>query len=152
MYRNSPRILAVMLFALMSVSLFAACSSDDDSTDATATASTETDETTVSVTLKEWAVEADRTSAPAGEVKFNVENSGTVSHEMVIARSDDAGNLPVEEAKVVEDQVDIVGEVEEFPAGETESGSFKLEPGNYVLFCNIAAHYQQGMYVAFTVE
>ena len=153
MIRNPLRIFSLVLIGLLSLALLAACSSDDSSSGGDATSTSETDETTVSVTLKEWAVEADSTSVPAGEVKFNVSNQGTIPHEMVIARNDgDAGSLPVEDSKVVEDQVDVVGEVEQFAAGESSSGSFTLEPGSYVLFCNIPAHYEQGMHLAFTVE
>ncbi len=36
--------------------------------------------------------------------------------------------------------------------GERFSASFDLPPGSYVLLCNIATHYQLGMYAAFTVN
>jgi uncharacterized cupredoxin-like copper-binding protein len=60
--------------------------------------------------------------------------------------------LPVVDAKVDESQVDIVGEIEEFRAGETASGTFDLTAGNYILLCNIPAHFGQGMYLGFTVQ
>lgn len=54
--------------------------------------------------------------------------------------------------------VELIGEIEEFPVGETDSASFELDAGNYVLVCNIydegeqEAHYAEGMRLAFTVE
>ena len=118
--------------------LFGACSSEDEPGGDATVAATDADHMTVNVVLKEWAVEPDAVSAPAGEVQFDVSNDGTVPHEMVIIRSDGAPDaLPVEGGKVVEDEVDVVGEVAEFPAGASDSGTFNLEPGNYILICNI---------------
>jgi len=37
--------------------------------------------------------------------------------------------------------VDFVGEIEEFPAGESSTSSFNLDAGRYLLICNIAGHY-----------
>jgi uncharacterized cupredoxin-like copper-binding protein len=54
---------------------------------------------------------------------------------------------------VDEDAVgELIGEVEDFPGGETETGTFGLQPGTYALICNVAGHYEQGMYAQLTVE
>ena len=39
----------------------------------------------------------------------------------------------------------------EIGAGESVSATFNLAPGNYVLFCNLWGHYEDGMYSAFRV-
>lgn len=143
----------VLGLGILAATLLAACSSDDESDGDGTTAPTAASETTVNVTLSEWAVEPDVMSVPSGEVTFSVSNAGTVSHELVIVRSDVAADaLPVDGGVVPEDEIDLVGEVEEFPAGETATGSFRLDAGNYILICNLPAHYETGMHSAFTVE
>lgn len=129
-----------------------------EATEATATAEAteaagEAAETEIGATLTEFAVELTAASAPAGDVTFNAENAGALPHELVVVRSDEApDSLPLDGAVVDESGLDIVGRIAEFPASESESGTFTLEAGNYILFCNIAGHYQGGMVTAFTVE
>ncbi|MEX2031291.1 MAG: plastocyanin/azurin family copper-binding protein [Dehalococcoidia bacterium] len=134
-----------------------ACSSDDtDATEiatATSTGTGSGEEAAVAAVLTEWTIEIDRDSAPAGEVVFNADNQGTIPHELVVIKSDLAEDaLPVVDGKVDESQVDVIGEIEEFPAGETVSASLTLKAGNYLLICNVPAHYGQGMHTTFTVE
>lgn len=107
----------------------------------------------VEVILTEFAVEPDPAVVSPGEVTFQAVNEGAIPHELVIIQTDEqADSLPVEAGVVQEDQLDVVGEIEEFPAGETESGTFDLEPGPYVLICNIPTHYELGMFAPFSVE
>lgn len=162
------RLTRMMLLASTGVLSLAlvACSSDadadaDDTTDTEATATAEATEaagdeaaaTEVSATLSEFAIELSAASAPAGEVTFNAENTGALPHELAVVRSDEApDSLPLDGAVVDESELEIVGRIAEFPASETESGTFTLEAGNYILFCNIAGHYQGGMFTAFVVE
>jgi hypothetical protein len=120
---------------------------------------------TVEVTLQEFAVLPAQASVEAGEVSFEVENTGPNDpHELVVIRTDLAPDaLPTTEEGAVNEQgegIEVIGEIEEFPPGETRSGTFDLEAGAYVLICNVVeeedgeieAHYAQGMRVAFTVE
>jgi uncharacterized cupredoxin-like copper-binding protein len=124
-----------------------------------------TSATTVAVSLAEWSVSVDKASVPAGEVTFNVTNDGTTdAHEMVVLKTDLApGDLPTDgSGKVDEEGEGIVsmGEVEELEVGGTGSLTVTLQPGKYVLICNIVhtangqteAHYPLGMRLAFTVE
>ncbi|MGZ5326593.1 MAG: plastocyanin/azurin family copper-binding protein [Solirubrobacterales bacterium] len=45
-----------------------------------------------------------------------------------------------------------VGEIEGVQPGQSKSGSFEFTPGKYVMFCNLPAHYKQGMYGSITVD
>lgn len=122
-----------------------------------------TEATTIDVTLQEFAVIPAQESAPAGEVTFNVENTGPDDiHEFVVIKTDLAPDaLPTDENGAVEEEgegMEVIGEIEDIPVGDTPTLTVDLEAGNYVLICNIwdqdeqEAHYSMGMHTAFTVE
>ena len=115
----------------------------------------------VDVALREWAVAAGQPTVEAGEVYFLVENAGPDHpHELVIIRTDLGPlDLPFEENKVPEDQVDLVDEIEEFAPHSSASLTVELTAGKYLLICNITeedpeigSHYKKGMVAAITVE
>ena len=119
----------------------------------------------VHVELDEWTVAPDADSVPAGAIKFEITNAGADEHELAIARAASAGALPLAEDDTVdipalEDEGSFVGEVEAFPPGEECSGVFDLEPGDYVLFCNliheeedgVENHFQEGMATELRVD
>lgn len=117
----------------------------------------------VNVTLQEWAVVPDAASASAGTVTFTVINTGPEDvHEFVILKTDlDAGSLPVDATGTVTEEgegISVVDEIEDIPVGATQELTVTLEPGKYVLLCNIyaadeqEAHYKLGMRADFTVN
>jgi uncharacterized cupredoxin-like copper-binding protein len=117
---------------------------------------------TVNVTLQEFSVGTDPTSIDAGELVFEATNEGPDDvHEFVVFRTDLAATeLPTDEnGAVVEtgEGIELIGEIEDIPVGETQNVTLELEAGNYVLICNIwdedeqEAHYQEGMRTTFTV-
>ncbi|HEX6208019.1 MAG TPA: hypothetical protein VF058_06615 [Actinomycetota bacterium] len=115
---------------------------------ATACADTETGDGgeggTVDVTLQEWSVVAGQDSVAAGPVTFNVTNEGPDHpHELVVIRTDlDPAELPTTDEGAVDEEgegIEVIGEIEEFPPGETHDATFDLEPGSYVLVCNVVA-------------
>lgn len=107
----------------------------------------------IAVTLQEWSVVAVPSSAPAGDVAFEVSNQGALLHNFVVfatALAPDA--LPVKNGQVVgSDGVKEVGRIDELSPGSTKRLSLVLEAGSYVLICNEPGHYQQGMHLAFSV-
>ena len=117
----------------------------------------------VAVTLQEWAVVPAASSVAAGDVTFTVTNSGPDDiHEFVVLKTDlAAGALPVDENGAVTEGgegIEIIGEIEDIPVGETQELEVPLQAGKYVLVCNIwseeeqEAHYQEGMRTEFTVN
>ena len=90
-------------------------------------------------------------SVKAGKTTITFKNEGTKVHEMVVLEDRHARrHLKVgADHKVSEDA--SVGEDSETPAGKT-GRHVDLQPGNYVLVCNIERHYEKGMYAAFTVS
>lgn len=113
--------------------------------------------TTVNATLSEFKVELDKTEIPAGNVTFQVKNTGALVHEFVVFKTDDAADkLPVASSasEVEEDDASLtsMGEVEDVPVGGSKSFSADLTPGSYVAICNVEGHYMSGMHIAFTVK
>jgi hypothetical protein len=120
---------------------------------------------TVQVTLNEFVLTPVPAEVTAGTVELVAVNEGEEPHEVVIARYDgDPGDIPVDDDGAADESQlppdAVIGEIEGFAAGNTCSGAFDLEPGQYALFCNIVeeedsgemeAHYAEGMYTTFTV-
>lgn len=174
--RKPRTLLAVLAAAGVLMSLAIACGDDENDGNGEAPTATEaaalatstpeggqtpeaTEEaTTAAISLNEWAITAAGGGAlstvEAGEVLFEVHNDGEVSHELVIIKTDtDPATFPASGGKVDEEGVgELIGEVEEFAAGETETATFGLQPGTYALICNIAGHFEQGMYAQLTVQ
>jgi uncharacterized cupredoxin-like copper-binding protein len=103
--------------------------------------------TEVHVKLSEYKVEMDKTSIPAGPVKFIIENAGMVVHEVVLepAMADDK---PFE-------QGGKESEVENIEPGKSATLEWIIDKaGSYQLACHIAGaedHYAHGMKVEFAV-
>jgi uncharacterized cupredoxin-like copper-binding protein len=140
-----PRIAAISV----ALATLAACSGDGGGT--------------VNVTLQEFSIATDPATVDVGEVVFEATNEGPDDvHEFVVFRTDlDPTALPTDEnGAVVEtgEGIELIGEIEDIPVGETQSVTLELEAGNYVLICNIfdedeqEAHYQEGMRTTFTVS
>lgn len=120
---------------------------------------------TVPVTLQEWAVVPEQSSVSAGEVTFQIENTGQETHEFVVIKTDlEALDLSTEEDGSVSETgegMEVVDEAEEIPSGESVDLTVTLEAGHYVLLCNILeeeeggeleSHFEMGMRTDFTVE
>jgi uncharacterized cupredoxin-like copper-binding protein len=160
------RLIAALAIGGLSLAFMAGCSSDDSGGDESSTDTSADSGGGVTVptdTGTPVAVEAGDISeteqyltpvpdsVAAGSTTFTLTNVGNREHEMVVLKTDTPfDQLEINsEGKVSED--DSVGEVPETPEGESGSFTVDLEPGAYVLVCNIADHYGQGMRAAFTV-
>lgn len=120
--------------------------------------------TTVDVSLREFSIAPSVASVPAGTVTFEITNDGPNDvHEFVVVRTDLAPEaLPTDaDGAVLEngEGMEVIDEVEDLAVGASETLALTLEPGSYVLICNIVeeeggeteAHYALGMRSAFTV-
>jgi len=131
------RLFTLLSVAAVSSSAFLACDGDDTPAQA------------VSVSLSSYRVEADKTNAKAGKVKFTANNKETRDvHELAVLKV----NGP--------DDFENLGEVEDIDPGKGGDVTIDLKPGKYLLACLIAPgeagstvdHFQQGMRLDFTVE
>jgi uncharacterized cupredoxin-like copper-binding protein len=118
----------------------------------------------VDVTLSEFIVEPDPQGIDNGEVTFKVENAGGETHEFVVVKAASADDVPTDaDGAVDEDQIpddDAIGEIEDIESHQSKEAKFDLEPGRYLLFCNIVeetdgeteSHFAEGMHATLTVE
>jgi uncharacterized cupredoxin-like copper-binding protein len=106
----------------------------------------------IATTLTDFKIKPAETEAPAGSVTFDLANDGPSDHTFFMVKTDlteDA--LPVADHLVQVDQLDIVAQIDRFDAGTERSLTLDLEPGSYVMFCNLTGHYESDMHTAFTV-
>jgi len=106
-------------------------------------------DTTVAVELTEYGVTPSETSVAAGNIQFDAENlSAEQVHELAVLKVTDDGGF------------DVMGEIEDIPAGASGSIRLQLAAGAYELSCltvpgeagSTADHYAEGMHTEFTVE
>ena len=92
-------------------------------------------------------------SPTAGSITFEVHNNGTVEHSFYVFKTDtDQAALALSGTKVDETKAGTkIGEIASIPKGTIKTLPVTLAAGKYVIFCNIAGHYQQGMHAAFQV-
>lgn len=134
---------------------------DPPATDPPATDAPATDDPaagTIDVSLVEFAIETE-TTLPAGPITFAITNDGDFPHHLSIARGTSyevlpqLGNGAVDEAALGDD---FLGGTENIPSGGADTIDFDLEPGDYVLFCNIVAgpnsHAARGQVLSVVVE
>lgn len=118
----------------------------------------------VQVALAEWSVSPVPAQVAAGRVAFMARNAGQQPHELVVVRAQRADDLPVAPNGAVDENRlpdgALIGEIGPFPPGQNCTGVFTLQPGSYVLLCNIVsnrngrpeAHFAMGMSAPFTVS
>ena len=107
------------------------------------------------MSLATMGITPDLTTVSGGDITFFVSNdSSWLIHEMVVAPVADL-NAPLpyddNEMEVDEDAAGAIGEVPETDPGQSGSVTLHLDPGTYVLFCNIPGHYAMGMWATITV-
>jgi uncharacterized cupredoxin-like copper-binding protein len=108
-------------------------------------------ETDLTAEVKEWTISLSGASTAAGEVTFGLTNGGKIPHEFIVVRSDVGGEALLDQidpatSRLDEASLDAIGEQPEFSPGETKVLTLDLEPGRYVVLCNIAGHFGSGMY------
>jgi uncharacterized cupredoxin-like copper-binding protein len=100
--------------------------------------------TVVDVTLTEYKVEMSKTSIPAGTIKFNITNDGSIVHELVL-----------EPGGAVDDPLEsnnTPSEAEDIQPGQTVTLEWTIDtPGQYQLSCHLPGHFENGMTTSFEV-
>jgi uncharacterized cupredoxin-like copper-binding protein len=145
---------AVLAIAAIVTLVMAACSSSSSSSGASGSSSESAGGSgdSLNASVKDFAIALDQSSVTSGEVTFDIANEGPSTHEFVVVQSDLAPDaLPVSDNEVQEDDLNSIGEQEDIAPSTTTTLSLHLDPGSYVVFCNLTSHYEQGMYAGLTV-
>jgi uncharacterized cupredoxin-like copper-binding protein len=113
--------------------------------------------TRMTVTLSEYSIMTEVPAAPAGDITFDVVNTGDEIHEMIVFKSDmDTAALPKSSSnpgEVDEDKIgEYIGGFEDVQSATSASGTLVLAPGRYILLCNLNKHYENGMVTSFQVN
>ena len=115
------------------------------------------------VVLDEFSIVTDLDTLPEGPIKFDLANLGDLKHEVLIVRTDIPGaELPTKEDGSLDEGaggVDVRQEIDDIEAGDNTSRSYELDPGKYLLLCNIVedvdgietSHYAHGMWAELTI-
>ena len=92
-------------------------------------------ESTMFVTVREWAVEPSADTVSAGTIQLVVENTGTVGHALYVVRAEDSDDLPLDEGRLDVAALgdDLLGTLEAISSGDVCEGTFTFEPGTYQL-------------------
>lgn len=100
--------------------------------------------TVIHVKMSEYKIELDKTSVPAGPIRFEIQNVGSIAHELVLepnGANDEPFSADGKES-----------EAEDVEAGKTATLEWTLDtPGTYQLGCHVPGHFEQGMVTTFTV-
>lgn len=135
------RSVSVVAIAALAMLTLAACGSKESSSESGGG-------NEVAVTLDDYAIRPASTTLPAGQVTFKVNNVGATVHELVVIRTDlDPADLAVEGHEVNEEATGMtpIGEVEDVQPGAATDLVLTLEPGKYMLLCNLTKHFERGM-------
>jgi uncharacterized cupredoxin-like copper-binding protein len=109
----------------------------------------------VQVSMREYTISPDKTQVRPGNVTFDAHNAGSMTHEMVVLRTDlPALSIPTAPDGTADEEasgVKNVGEVSDVSPGESKSVTVNLAPGRYLLVCNLPGHLRQGMWAELRV-
>jgi uncharacterized cupredoxin-like copper-binding protein len=102
----------------------------------------------VHVTERDFSIKVSPRTLEAGDVVLRATNRGPDQHELIVARVGDS-KLPLRSdgLTVDEDGVEksIVGVLEPGEPNSVRELRVQLNPGHYVLFCNMSGHFMGGM-------
>ena len=103
------------------------------------------------VRLSEYKIETKGDPTDAMK-KLVAQNTGTVTHDIKLVRTDLAPDaLPRSGADVDESKLEVLAKKTDLKRRDRVELDVKLQPGSYVLFCNVSGHYQLGMHTGFKV-
>ena len=142
---SKPRSLIVAVLALTLALVAGAC--------AETVAAFQPGEVQLVVEMTDYKVITNVATVRAGETKIGVRNRGSQPHDLVVLRTDLAPDkLPYDAGRARAEEPGLVSRTKELRAGGTAAVTATLEPGQYVLICNVAGHYGLGMRTALKVE
>jgi uncharacterized cupredoxin-like copper-binding protein len=102
----------------------------------------------VGVSERDFHISTTTTHIAAGDVELRVHNAGPDQHEL-ITLPERPGGVPLRNDGLTVNEEAIQssepGSLDPASAGATRYLRVRLEPGRYLLFCNMAGHFMAGM-------
>ncbi len=154
---STGRLFAGALVALVAAVAIGCGGDDGDSgtEEATSEFSAEDVTATIEVEMQDFEFIPKDAKGPAGIDEVVTPNIGQVEHELQLYKTDvDPGSLTVD-AETGKADTEPLGErlFEAFAdPGETDSVIAELDAGQYAMVCNIAGHYEAGMWGSMTIK
>jgi uncharacterized cupredoxin-like copper-binding protein len=106
---------------------------------------------TTKVTMDEFSLKASPKSVTAGKVTFDMRNTGSDRHELIVIKTTKAASkLPQSGGRASEKG--RVADSGTFAGGKSKKLTVTLKKGHYALICNLPGHYSGGMRSDFTVK
>jgi uncharacterized cupredoxin-like copper-binding protein len=98
-----------------------------------------------------------QTGAPNVSLTFQITNTGSVQHELLVFKSDlSASAYPTDaDGAIKEDGPGItkVSDGDNLDPGKSQSRDIDLtKPGKYLFTCNLPTHFKQGMFTEVTIK
>jgi uncharacterized cupredoxin-like copper-binding protein len=108
--------------------------------------------TLVGVQITDGAFELSTSSEVAGLITFAIDNTGSQVHEFEVFSGAEPGQvLPLASGVADTSGLTVLDEVEDLLPGSSSRLAVDLEPGTYLLICNLPAHYAAGNWAEFTI-
>ena len=164
--RRSLVFLAGLIVIVSSLALVA-CGGNGDDNGSSNGGSSNGASTTVNIMMNDvgdaYTMTPNTMSVAAGSITFDIVNEGLIAHEFKVVKLSEMGmdltDLTTEAGVIPEsgNMVEGVGEIldslteADLPKDSSDSLTLDLEPGDYLLLCNVATHYQLGMWSEFQV-
>lgn len=103
--------------------------------------------------LREHVITLTSNEVRAGEVTFVVRNRGGQAHDLILLKTDLAADaVPIDPQTQKASEEGRVGGIDLLGPGRTANLRLTLEPGHYVLICNVPTHYGLDMRTELTVR
>ena len=112
----------------------------------------------LTVALEEYQIVPEEDEITSGPTRFRALNSGKETHELYVIAAKSIEALPLDrkgsvDTEKLEEKGRLLGELEGIPSGQSCDLEVDLEPGTYVLLCNLRSrgndgvenHFLQGM-------
>ena len=111
----------------------------------------------IQVRLEDFKLHVAVATAQSGQVTLHLVNDGPSTHEFNVDRTDLASDqLPLRADGLSVDEgsalLKRMGSVEILEAGDTKNLTLDLQPGHYVLYCNLEGHYLGSMHATLDVN
>ena len=142
--------------ALGAAAALAGCGSSSTTSSTPANSPTPAQTGPPNVSLTEWKLDVPATF-PAKSTTFQITNTGSVQHEVLVFKSDlNPSQYPTDATGAIQEDgpgITKISDGDNLDPGKSQSRAIDLsKPGTYLFVCNLPGHFKQGMFTQVTVS